>query len=140
MKLRANLVMAVAALAAPGAPAALAQPPQASDCEDTLFQAQVNRCAEATYTAASKEMMAVYEQALGQYREQDREIAEEEPRYAGAEMLLRESQTAWTTSRDDFCSARTLSAQGGTMGVGVRYSCLATLTRNRTEELRSVLD
>ena len=129
--------MFAAAGALATAHSALAQPP---DCTEPLFQAQINQCAEASYKAADLEMRAVYDQALAQYREQDRRITEEDARYANAEMLLRESQEAWTTSSRDFCAARTQSAQGGTMGTGVRYACLALLTRNRAEDLRLLLD
>lgn len=116
---------------------ALAQPP---DCTEPLFQAQINQCAEASYKAADLEMRSVYDQALAQYRDQDRRIAEEDARYANAEMLLRESQEAWTTSSRDFCAARTQSAQGGTMSASVHYGCLAMLTRNRTQDLQWLLD
>jgi uncharacterized protein YecT (DUF1311 family) len=141
MQFRASLVTALAVMAAIfAAPAALAQRDILPNCVDPFFQAEINLCAEVDRDAADREMAAVYEQALAQYREQDRMIAEEEPRYAGAEMLLRESQKAWATSSSDFCAARTLSAQGGSMGTAVRFSCLAMLTRSRTEVLRWMLD
>jgi uncharacterized protein YecT (DUF1311 family) len=140
MKQRAHLAMAIAALATLCVPSrAMAQPPQ-TVCEDTVSQAVMNQCAEARHAAADKEMAAVYEQALAHYREQDRDIAQDDPRYAGAEALLVKSQAAWAESSNAFCSARTLSAQGGTMAVGERYACLAKLARNRTEDLRAILD
>lgn len=140
MKLRANRIAALAMVAAVSAAPSFAQALSAAECENTLSQARMNVCAEADYTAAEAEMTAVYEQALAQYREQDRAIAEDDARYAGAEKLLAQSQAAWVASSHDFCAARTLSSQGGMMGVSVRYACLGRMTRNRAEDLRLLLD
>jgi uncharacterized protein YecT (DUF1311 family) len=136
MMLPATLMATLTALCA--APA-LAQAPTAAECEETLSQARMNVCAAADHAAAEAEMTAVYEQVLAQYREQDREIALDDPRYAGAEKLLAQSQAAWAASSNDFCGARMLSSQGGMMGVSIRYACLSRLTRNRTEDLRLLL-
>lgn len=122
------------------APAAFAQPGRALNCADPQFQAEMNMCAEADYETASAEMNAVYDQAIAQYREQDRTYAEADPQYTGAEKLLIESQKSWIASSAAFCSAQSVAFFGGSLRPTVHYSCLARLTRNRTEELQSLLE
>ncbi len=140
MTSHARLAALLLTLATLCAPAALAQPGHALNCADPLFQAEMNMCAEADFKAAERDMAAAYELAIAQFREQDRAYAEEGPEFAGAEVALAESQKAWIASSGDFCAARSLTFFGGSMRPAVHFSCLAMITRSRTEELRWLLD
>ncbi len=130
----------LAVLTSLAAAPALAQPGSPLNCADPSFQAEMNMCAEIDFETADKEMNAVYGKAIAQFREQDLSYAEEGPDYVGAEKLLRESQRAWIGSRDGLCGARSLTFYGGSMRPAVQFSCLAMITRSRTEELRWLLD
>ncbi len=141
MSARTNMAafMAIAVMLA-ATPSALAQPGRKPDCADPLFQAEMNMCAEADYRAADAAMNTVFAEALAQFAEQDRAYAEEAPLQVGAEEALRQSQEAWTRNRGDFCAARSSTFAGGSMRPAVHFSCLAMITRSRTEELNWLLD
>ena len=141
MSARAYLAaLTTAAVMLSVAPSALAQPGRELNCADPLFTAEINQCAEANFRVAEEEMEAVFAQAIAQFAEQDRTHAEEDPQYTGAEALLRESQSAWESSRSAFCGASTITFSGGSMRPAVEFTCLARITRHRTEELRWLLD
>ena len=133
-----------ALLAAPAAmlasSSAQAQTGSAPNCADPIFTAEINQCAEAEFRATEAEMEAVFAQAITQFAEQDRAHAEDDPQYTGAEVLLRESQSAWERSRSAFCGAGTTTFSGGSMRPAVHFTCFARMTRHRTEELRWLLD
>lgn len=140
MTSHARLAAPLLALATLCAPAALAQPGRELSCTDPQFQAEMNMCAEADFKAADAEMTAAYNTAIAQFRDQDAAFADEGPDYVGAEKLLAAAQRSWAINRDDFCGARSLTFFGGSMRPTVHYSCLAMLTRSRTEELRWLID
>ena len=141
MKPSLGLAPAIATmLALFAAPAALAQPGRALDCADPFTQSEINMCARAEHEAADKEMQAVYDQVIAQYREQDIDFADMGPEYVGAEMLLTASQESWIVSRKDFCAARGMTNYGGSMRPAVVATCFAMLARSRTEELRWLLE
>lgn len=50
---------------------------------------------------------------------------------------LREAQIAWNRFRSNQCDAEAYRMFGGTGAVGVEQSCLARMTRQRIEELRT---
>lgn len=134
----ASAIIAIACIVASGP--ANAQPTFTPDCTDPVTQAEMNMCARASRDEAEREMEAMYQQVLAQFRQQDASNADLGPEYVGAEILLRESQDSWRTSSSDFCAARGVSFFGGSMRPAVVYACLAMLARSRTEELGWLLD
>ena len=123
-----------------GHAAAFAQPSFAPNCADPFTQSEINMCARAEHEAADKAMTSIYDQLIGQLREQDRSYADLGPDYVGAEVLMEASQQTWSTSRSDFCSATGLTNYGGSMRPAVVAACFAMLARSRTEELRWLLE
>jgi len=119
---------------------ASAQAPFTPNCADPLTQSEVNMCARADHEAADRAMIAIYDQAIAQLREQDRSYADLGPEHVGAEMLMAASQQTWSTSRSDFCAARGLTYYGGSMRPAVVATCFAMMARSRTEELRWLLE
>jgi uncharacterized protein YecT (DUF1311 family) len=123
-----------------GHAAALAQPSFAPNCADPFTQSEINMCARAEDEAADAEMSAVYDLLLAQLQDQDRSYAENGPEFVGAEILLRESQDAWSRSRSDLCAIPGLTFRGGSMRPAAVASCMASLALSRAEELRWLLE
>lgn len=109
------------------------------NCAVPFSQAEINMCAQAELQGADAEMSAVYELLLAQMQDQDRSYAENGPEFVGAEILLRESQEAWSRSRGDLCAIEGLTFRGGSMRPAAVASCMATLALSRAEELRWLL-
>ena len=53
---------------------------------------------------------------------------------------LTEAQRAWITFRDRHCEAETFQSLGGTAYTAYYDNCLERMTRQRTEELRTLLE
>jgi uncharacterized protein YecT (DUF1311 family) len=123
-----------------GHAAAFALPSFAPNCADPFTQSEIIMCACAEREAADKAMTSIYDQVIGQLREQDRSYADLGPDYVGAEMLMEASQQTWSTSRADFCSAAGLANYGGSMRPAVVATCFAMLARSRTEAFRWLLE
>lgn len=112
----------------------------APNCAEPVTQAEINMCARADQELAEAEMSAVYDLLLAQLQDQDRSFADSGPEFVGAEILLRESQEAWSSGRSDFCAIPGLTFRGGSMRPGVVASCMAALARSRAEDLRWLIE
>ncbi len=97
------------------------------DCANTSIQAELNTCAALDYEAADAELNAAYAAAMEVARSYDGQ----------QEALLRDAQRAWIAFRDAACSAEASLVEGGSMQPMVGSGCLARVTRERTEDLRS---
>ena len=108
-------------------------------CDDPQNQADMNACAAEDYAAADK---ALNEQWLATKKAATvwDDLSEADGRPRGAEERLLKAQRAWLAYRDSQCAALGFTVQGGTIQPMVVSSCLAGLTRKRTEELGQLSD
>lgn len=118
------------ALLCVGGAAGLAQKPAApakkQPCADAQNQQEMNRCAADEYKKADAELNRVYQQLLPKL-----EAAHKEK--------LKVAQRAWLGFRDAHCDYEAFIFDGGTMQPLIQYSCLETVTRERTKQLRASL-
>ena len=98
---------------------------RADNCDTTMVQQDMNRCADLAYQAADAELNDAYADAV----KYARGIGGE------AEDKLRTAQRAWVTFRDAACAAEAYPNQGGSMQPMVLSYCLARLTDQRRADL-----
>ncbi len=105
---------------------------QEYNCANPQSQLETNYCAYQDYLAADRVLNEQYQRAIAFAKQMDAVL----PEYLwGAEDALRQAQRAWIPFRDAACIAEGFIARGGTMESLLVSSCLAFLTRQRTEAL-----
>lgn len=119
--MRAPLALALALMASPA---------MALDCNNPLTQVDMNQCAALDYQAADEDLNLAYGTARSA-------MAQIGPH---AVDKLRDAQRAWIPFRDLACEVEGLMFEGGSMQPLIVDSCLADLTRQRTEQLRSMAE
>lgn len=133
-----RLAVLAIALVLPFAPA-LAQEDKV-DCQNAVTQMDMNICANKDYEAADTELNKVYKLALAATKQQDKELAEIDANYVGAEEALKKAQRAWIGYRDGQCELSSFEARGGSMEPMLVSGCLTELTRARTKELQAIVE
>ena len=98
---------------------------QANNCDTTMAQQEMNRCADLAFQAADGELNDAYAGAVAFAREIGGE----------AEDKLRKAQRAWVTFRDAACDAEAYPNEGGSIQPMVYSYCLARLTDQRRADL-----
>ena len=100
---------------------------QANNCDTTMVQQELNRCADLDFQAADSELNDSYADAVAFARDIGGE----------AEDKLRVAQRAWVAFRDAACDAEAYPNEGGSMQPMVYSYCLARLTDQRRADLIS---
>ena len=108
------------------------------DCDNANTQMELNICAGRDYEEADTALNAQWKITREAMVEADQAIEEADQR--GAEKELLAAQRAWITYRDGQCEALGYGYYGGSMRPMVVASCLADMTRKRTEELKAMLE
>jgi uncharacterized protein YecT (DUF1311 family) len=105
------------------------------DAEETAcFEANqsqqgMNRCAAEAYERADKALNAQWAKVMAAYKDEK-----------DAEKLLLDAQRAWLKYRDAHCQADAYENLGGSIWPMINSGCMADLTRQRTQELREMLE
>jgi len=110
---------------------------QEYNCQNPQFQQEMNYCAYQDYLAADRVLNKQYQRAIAFARQIDAVLPEN---LLGAEEALRQAQRAWIPFRDAACVAEGFISRGGTMEPLLVSSCLAFMTRQRTETLVNYAD
>jgi uncharacterized protein YecT (DUF1311 family) len=95
-------------------------------CQEAVSTAEMLNCVNGQYREADAELNRVYRQLTAQLSEQRRE-------------QLKVAQQAWLSFRDKNAAFAAGVVEGGTMAALVEVTELTTMTRFRTEQLRSHL-
>lgn len=135
--MRCLISAAVLALASSGT--AFAQDDPDVNCSQAMTQMELNICADRDYEAADKELNVVYREAMSNQKLIDKDAAAMGPGYVGAVDALKKAQRAWIDYRDGHCEGMGFAVLGGSMRPMVVSGCLATVTKNRTKELRELI-
>lgn len=134
--------MILAILLAAQAPAASADyPPCNQERADQGIQSDLNICAHHEFIEADKAMNAQWKITAAEMKRQDREVGHfaDDTRPGYFDMLL-EGQRAWLKFRDAHCASEGYIARGGSMEPMLVSFCKASLTEDRTEQLRSLIE
>lgn len=114
----------------------IATPARADDainCKDPPDQSSMTRCAGIDYEKADKELNKLWPEVKARAEENDKGASAEDGGYAKA---LLASQKAWIAFRDAECTWQGFVSHGGTMEPMLVNGCLATLTRERIQQLK----
>lgn len=125
--MRGTIVLAAGLALAAGISPLAAQQEKAQDCDDARTQMDMNLCAARQHEAADAEMNRAYSQL--------RAAVDAEERAA-----LLAAQRAWLRFRDAHCAYEAAGVRGGSMEPMVHSGCMATVTRERTRQLKSALE
>lgn len=110
---------------------------QSLNCEDTsdMNQSQMNICAYQDYQTADRALNIIWPKVKAHMQSVAETNKEYAPDEVDAAAKLLEAQRAWLTYRDAQCDAEGAQFAGGSIQPLIINSCLASLTRKRTEEL-----
>lgn len=119
---------------------ALAAGEPALDCADPQDQSSMNICAHREFQAADAAMNAEWLRIVAAEREADKGIDlshDQQPKHYDT---LLAAQRAWLIFRDQHCLLASFEARGGSMQPMLDSGCKATLTRERTKQLKSLVE
>lgn len=102
------------------------------DCSGAETQTEMTICAGEDYSRADAALNAAWKKVRAHMRETDAHLP---PNLRGAADALLKGQRAWITYRDGHCETIGYYARGGSLEPMLVASCLADITRHRTEEL-----
>ncbi|WHA41893.1 lysozyme inhibitor LprI family protein [Agrobacterium larrymoorei] len=105
------------------------------DCSNAQTQAEMTQCAGADFDEADQELNAEYQKLRKLLATRDKDADEGGK---GAVEALVAAQRAWVAFRDANCDLAGFQARGGTMEPMLISSCMADMSRKRTEELQSL--
>jgi uncharacterized protein YecT (DUF1311 family) len=105
------------------------------DCKNATTQTDMNICADRDYKAADVELNVQYKKTRAAMVGWDADLEEDQK---GAEKALLKAQRAWVDYRDGECEAEGFEARGGSMEPMLVSACLATVTRERTKQLKDL--
>ena len=108
-----------------------------ADCASPQTQMEMTQCAGEDYDKADKELNGEYQKLRKLLAERDK-AADENGK--GAVDALVAAQRAWVTYRDANCDLTGFQARGGSMEPQLVASCLAQMSRDRTQELKSLAE
>ena len=124
-----------------------AQPAWAQDidCDDsaapaTQTQMGMNYCSYQDYQKADRALNLIWPQVKAKMQALDNSTREWMPEQANGEENLIKAQRAWIDYRDGHCTAEGAEYAGGSIRPLIENTCLASLTRHRTEELLLMLE
>jgi uncharacterized protein YecT (DUF1311 family) len=103
------------------------QKKKANPCDSANNQAEMNICAEKEYKAADAALNKVYGQLMSKLEDDHK-------------AKLKEAELAWIKFRDVNCEFQAFPNIGGTIYPLVYNGCLASMTNDRTKELRAALE
>ena len=109
------------------------------DCENAVNQHDINRCAYADFLAADDELNAQWKVTAEAMKQWDADSAEDDGRPGYFDTLLA-AQRAWLDYRDKHCASEGYLFRGGSGEPMMIYGCQAALTRERTGQLRALVE
>jgi uncharacterized protein YecT (DUF1311 family) len=107
------------------------------DCNNAQTQMDMNMCSQRDYDKADKALNEQYKKTRAAMVAIDADL---DAGLKGAEKALVKAQRAWVDYRDGECEAEGFQARGGSMEPMLISGCKATLTEQRTKELKTLAD
>lgn len=120
-------------------PPAVAEDEPDVDCKKPMTQYDMNVCSGRDHEEADRALNAQWAALKPIIKEWD-ESRKSLGLIPSAEASLLKAQRAWIDYRDGQCETEEAAVRGGTKAPTVYSSCMAELTRKRTEELKSLAE
>ena len=105
------------------------------NCDDPVFQLEMNYCTYQDFLTAEKQLNIEYSKAIKVMKQLD-SYAEKDQQ--GGEEALRKAQRLWIEYRNAACIAQGYPFHGGTMEPQIITICELDLTLNRIENLKFI--
>ena len=109
------------------------------DCEDPQYQIEMNICAARDHEEADAVLNAQWEMTSATMKQWDAEHGFDDGRPGYFDTLL-SAQRAWIAFRDAHCASEGYLFRGGSGEPMMISGCKAGLTRERTEQLRALVE
>lgn len=109
------------------------------DCEDPQYQQEINICAAREYDEADAALNAQWDITSATMKQWDAEHGYDDGRPGYFDTLLA-AQRAWIAFRDAHCASEGYLFRGGSAEPMVVSGCKAGLTRERTLQLRALVE
>jgi len=113
------------------------QPPL--DCGNAVNQHEINQCAFIDFQNADAELNAQWKITSETMKQWDEDGPTEDGRPGYFDTLLA-AQRAWLEYRDNHCASEGYLFRGGSGEPMMIYGCQAALTRERTQQLRALVE
>lgn len=97
------------------------------DCSAPMNTVEMHYCADEAYKAADGDLNQVWQTMRGHLSKEEK-------------AALLTAQRAWLKYRDANCDFAAMPYLGGTLHPVILLTCLESMTRTRTEELRAMLE
>jgi uncharacterized protein YecT (DUF1311 family) len=110
------------------------------ECADPHDQNTMNMCALEDYQAADADLNRQWAVTVAAMKEADTDVDPEYDKQPGHYETLLQAQRAWLNYRDAHCLVDSFSFRGGSGQPMVDSFCKANLTRQRTEQLRLLIE
>ena len=112
------------------------------DCSKAgdLPQQGMNYCAYEDWQTADRALNVAWKKVREHMKSVDETNREYYPDLANGEESLLKAQRAWIDYRDGHCEAEGASFTGGSIQPLIINSCMASMTRKRTEELLQLME
>ena len=130
--MKQNLLLLILAICALGSVTASQQKGDSPCASVSGTQAEANACARSRFNQADEQMKQVYEQLLSELSGYGSD--------GKAQQKLRQAQSVWLQYRDSNCDSEASIYDGGSIRPAVYYSCLASITLERTARMKEFLD
>lgn len=110
------------------------------NCADPQDQATMNMCAHRDFQKADADLNAQWQATSAEMREDDRRIDRRYDKAPGHFETLLKAQRAWLTYRQEHCRGDSFKARGGSLSPLLFSTCMTTLTKARTRELKELTE
>lgn len=110
------------------------------ECVDPQDQHTINMCALENYEAADGALNLQWAETAAAMKASDAELDREYDKQPGYYETLLEAQRAWLKYRDAHCLVDSFSFRGGSGQPMIDSFCKANLTKQRTEQLRLLIE
>ena len=109
------------------------------DCSDpgNLPQQGMNYCALKDFEAEDRKLNAAWKRVFGEIKARDADLGEP---FRGMPDALLNAQRSWIAFRDGHCETEGFKYRGGSIEPLIYHSCRAEMTRQRTQQLNSLLE
>jgi uncharacterized protein YecT (DUF1311 family) len=109
------------------------------DCSDpgNLPQQGMNFCAAKDFETEDRKLNAVWKEVFGELKARDADLGEPD---RGMPDALLTAQRSWITFRDAHCETEGFKYRGGSIEPLIFQSCRAALTRERSQQIKSLLE
>jgi len=110
------------------------------NCADPQAQQEMNWCAAKEFEAADAELNAQWKLTAAAMKERDGDIDRTYDKRSGYFETLLAAQRAWLSYRGQHCASEGYLFRGGSMEALLVGTCKTKLTRERTQQLRFLIE